>query len=547
MTADKNILRKHHQAAQTAMEQGRLREAHQHCLAILKLDQNHADAWFLCAVIAAHNGQVAKSVEILRKAISLDPQRAEYRAELGKQLVALGNAQEALQVAREALALAPTDLPTLNTLGTVLSHAGEHGEAVHCFQQAADRLEARSGNQSRPSATWEADLYFNLATSLNFAGRLAEAEQCYERAIALQPRYFKAHSALSQLRRQTADNNHLQRLQALQKGVNGPQEQLHVGHAIAKEQEDLGQYSKAMASLRWAKAAQAKSVAYRIEDDYLLFDALEALFDKSVFSRQVSGCDNPEPIFIVGMPRTGTTLVEQILASHSRVFAAGELQNFPLQVKRMTGTSSGDVLDQETLEQSLHLDMLQLGESYIASTRPRTGHTAWFIDKLPLNFMYLGLLRLALPQAKLICLRRDPMDTCLSNYRQLFAVNYKYYHYNYDLMDCGRYYQRFDRLMRHWGEVMPGAVHELHYEQLVAEPERVSRELLAFCELPWETQCLDFYSGKASVATPSATQVRQPIYNSSVDRWRRYGDAMQPLYDMLSSAGCYPQGAGPGP
>jgi len=540
MTADKNILREHHREAQSAMKQGRLREAHQHCLAILKLDQTHADAWFLCAMIAAHNGQVAKSVEILRNAISLDPQRAEYRAELGKQLIALQRSQEALQVAEEALALKPADLPTLNTLGTVFSHAGEHEKAVHCFQQASDLLQARPDDKGRPDTEWQADLYFNLAASLNFAGRLEQAEQCYERAISLNPRYFKAHSALSQLHRQTQDDNHLQRLEVLKQGISGPQEQLHVGHAIAKEQEDLGQHSDSLASLQWAKAAQAEAVDYRIEDDYLLFDTLQTLFDKPVFNRNVAGCGSPEPIFIVGMPRTGTTLVEQILASHSQVIAAGELQNFPLQVKRMTETSSADVLDKETLEQSLQLDMTQLGENYIASTRPRTGHTAHFIDKLPLNFMYLGLIHLALPRAKLICLRRDPMDTCLSNYRQLFAVNYKYYHYNYDLLNCGRYYQRFDRLMQHWGQVMPGAVHELHYEQLVAEPERVSRTLLKFCELPWEEQCLDFYSREASVATPSATQVRQPIYSSSIKRWQRYGDAMRPLQDLLSSAGLYP-------
>ena len=132
------------------------------------------------------------------------------------------------------------------------------------------------------------------------------------------------------------------------------------------------------------------------------------------------------------------------------------------------------------------------------------------------------------------------MDTCLSNYRQLFAVNYKYYYYNYDLLDCGRYYLQFDKLMRHWQRLMPSAMHQLQYESLVAEPERVSRELLAFCDLPWETQCLDFHAQPGSVATPSATQVRQPIYKSSIHRWRRYGDAMQPLHDLLSAAGCYP-------
>ena len=155
--------------------------------------------------------------------------------------------------------------------------------------------------------------------------------------------------------------------------------------------------------------------------------------------------------------------------------------------------------------------------------------------------MYLGLIHLALPNAKLICLRRDPMDTCLSNYRQLFGANFKYYYYSYDLLDCGRYYLQFDRLMRHWQAAMPGVVHEVHYENLVDNPEKVSRELLAFCELDWEPACLEFHRQGGSVATPSAAQVRQPIYSSSINRWRQYGAAMEPLYDMLSAAGCYSQ------
>lgn len=184
--------------------------------------------------------------------------------------------------------------------------------------------------------------------------------------------------------------------------------------------------------------------------------------------------------------------------------------------------------------------MAELGSLYITSTRPRTGHTPHFIDKLPLNFLYLGLIKLALPNAKLVCLRRDPMDTCLSNYRQLFAINFRHYHYNYDLLDCGRYYIQFDSLMRHWHDVMPGAVHEVRYEALVENPEQVSRELLSYCELPWEDQCLAFHQRKTTVATPSAVQVRQGIYTSSVKRWQRYGDAMQPLYELLESAGFYP-------
>ena len=528
-----------HRAAQAAMRENRMQEAHQHCLAILRIDREFADAWFLCGVIAAHNGKLTKAVEIFRTAITLAPDNAEYLAELGRQLLALREQQEALAIARRALALAPTSVPALNTLGTVFSHCAEHGDALTCYERAVHNLEERPSGAGGLSADWRADLYFNLAASLLFAGRFDAAEQAYERAIALQPCLYKAHSALAALRRQTPGNNHLERLQALRDTVATPHDQLHLGHAIAKEQEDLGHYPEALAALGWAKAAQARQVAYRAEADELLFSTVCGLFTHERFNQSIPGCDSAEPIFIVGMPRTGTTLVEQMLSAHTQVFAAGELANFPLQVKRLTGSPSAQVLDSETLVRSVQLDMSKLGSSYLESTRPRTGHTPHFIDKLPLNFMYLGLIRLALPNAKLICLRRDPMDTCLSNYRQLFATQFTYYHYNYDLLDCGRYYIQFDRLMRHWRDALPGAVLELRYEALVADPKSAARALLEHCQLPWEEGCLLSHQRNTPVATASAVQVRQEIYTSSVDRWRCYGDALLPLYELLKSAGLY--------
>ncbi len=528
-----------HRAAHRATREGRLREAHQHCLAILKLDPGFADAWFLCGVIAAHNGQVEKAISILHKAIELAPDNAEYLAELGKHLVGTRDSRQALRVAQRAHALNPSEVPTLSTLGTVFSHCGEHETALDCFRRAAQLLQERGSSAGRLTKAWQADLFFNLGASLNFAGLFQDAEEAYEKAIALRPDLFKAHSALSLLRPQTAESNHLARLQQLYDKVSSPQDQLHLGHAIAREQEDMHHYADSLASLGWAKERQAKQAAYRAESDAALFNGIRRLFTPEFVGAKGPSCNNPEPVFIVGMPRTGTTLVERILSSHSQVFAAGELQNFPLQVKRMTGSASAEVIDMETLERSLDLDMAALGTAYIESTRPRTGLTAHFTDKLPLNFLYLGLIRRALPNAKLICLRRDPMDTCLSNYRQLFAVNFRYYHYNYDLLDCGRYYIEFDRLMRHWQDTLHGTVLQLQYEDLVADPERVTRALLAHCGLPWEAQCLAFHQQKTSVATASAVQVRQGIYTSSVNRWKRYGDAVQPLYELLESAGYY--------
>jgi len=520
------------------MRRGNLKEVHAHCLAILKLDQTFADAWFLCGVIAAHNAQPAKAVEILEKAVALAPANPEYRAELGKRLLATHQPERALLEAEAALSLHPAQIPTLNTLGTVFSHAGEHEKALGCYERAAHSLRQRPSGYAGLSAEWRADLYCNLAASLQFAGRFEESETAYEEAIALRPAFFKAHSALSTLRLQTVATNHLKRLENLRSKVSSPRDQLHLGHAIAKEQEDLGLYEDAFRSLAWAKQRQAEAHPYKAEEDIRLFESIRRLFTRELLDKRAPGCDSQEPVFIVGMPRTGTTLVEQILSSHSRVFAAGELQNFPLQVKRLTRSTTAG-LDLRTLEKSPQLVMSQLGSAYVESTRPRTGRTPHFIDKLPLNYLLLGLIRLALPNAKIVCLRRDPMDTCLSNYRQVFAGNFRHYQYNLDLLDCGRYFIEFDRTMRHWHELMPGHIFEVHYDALVESPEPQARALLEHCGLSWEDQCLAFHQRKTSVATPSAVQVRQGIYTSSVNRWQRYGDVMQPLYVLLKSAGFY--------
>jgi len=530
-----------HRAAERALKNGQLREAHQHCLSILAQDRRHADAWFICGVIAAKNGQLEKALQIFRNAVSLAPQNAEYQAELAKYLLAKGQTREALECSRKCLALEISSVPTLNTLGTVLSHCQEHESALLCYRAATTEL-AKPNSSSALSKDFQADLYFNYAVSLQFSGEFDTARNAYEKALVLQPALFKAHSALATLGADENTEKRLARLEILRDTIGDSTDQLHLGHAMATEYENRSAYNEAFESLAWAKKAHALKVNYRIETDIELFNTAVTSYNENSpvqTEDQTSGFDNSEAIFIVGMPRTGTTLLEQILSSHSDVFAAGELQNFPVAVKQLSGTQSPDTLDVETLQHASRVRPAQLGETYIESTRPRTGATARFIDKLPLNFLYLGLIRKALPNAKIICLRRDPMDTCVSNYRQLFARNFQYYYYNLDLIDCARYYIAFDRLMQQWKTLLPGAIHEVHYEQLVSHTEAEARSLLSFCQLDWQDECLDFHQRDTSVATPSAVQVRKGIYKSSVALWRRYEAQVEPAYELLRSAGYY--------
>ena len=242
------------------------------------------------------------------------------------------------------------------------------------------------------------------------------------------------------------------------------------------------------------------------------------------------------------MPRTGTTLVDRVLSSHSAIVSAGELTNFGLLLKRAVKTSSSFVLDAETLEKIPEVDLAEIGRAYIESTMHIHGGASYFIDKMPLNFFYAPAILAALPQARIIVLRRSAMDTCLSNFRQLFRTNYSYYNYAFDLTDTARFYARFDSLMRHWEEQLPPSRYmETRYEDLVHNFEHEARKLISFCGLEWENACLSFHENVAPVATASSVQVRSPIYSSSIGRWKKYGDALSGLSEALRKEGVTPE------
>jgi len=484
-----------------------------------------AEAFFLLGLIAAEHHNLPKAADVISRAIRLDATQTEYHAQLAKCLVTLNRHREARAAAQTALSLGPTDQLTLETLGVIWSRLGEHTTAVELFRRAVAQDATR------------ADYFYNLGSSLQFSGLFQEARAAYQRCLALDASFYKARSALSQLSRKTADDNDILTLEAqLERPGLGVDAELHLCHALAKEHEDLGHFQQSFRYLVRGKRRKRATLEYSSADDRQLFDAAREVCSAEVVNGG-NGCPSEEAIFIVGMPRTGTTLVERILSSHETVFAAGELTDFSLVLKRISATAGNMVLDPATLRAAAAADAAALGEAYLQSTRPRTGHTAHFIDKMPLNFFYAGLIHRALPNARIICLRRNPLDTCLSNFRQLFATRFPYYRYAYDLLDTGRYYAHFDALMAHWRGLMPHHFREVHYENLVANPERETRSLLEFCGLQWDPRCLRFFENPEPVATASSIQVRSPLYGSSVGRWNHYAAELAELIALLAELG----------
>lgn len=510
--------------ALTAFQQKEWRRAYDLSVNLLQQRPNQAEACYLAGLAAVELQQWPMALKHLRQATQIDPKCADYAAQLAK-ILSLANATgDALREASRALGLSPRDSSTLDTLGVVYTRANAHERAASLFRRAATR------SPDNPV------FRFNFAMSLMYAGDTEAAEAQLEASLSLDPRYWRAHSSLTMLRRQTQESNHVERLLSLsQQTVGDATAQMYLNMALGKEYEDQDDFTKAFEHFTKGKAALKGNQPSSIKRDEALFEAMTRAFPEQ--QPQSTGYPTEEPIFVVGMPRSGTTLVERIISSHSYVYSAGELQNFGLALKQASGVRTPSLLDLETIAKSRNLPWDRLGEKYLFSTRPLTDGKPHFIDKFPHNFLYIGFIANALPKAKIICLRRNPMDTCLSNFRELFTAGSEFHGYSLDVLDAGRYYILFDRLMEHWKRVFPGRILEVEYETLVDTQEASTRQLLEYCDLPWSDACLRFEQNGAPVTTASSVQVRAPIYRSSIRRWKKYEPQLTELRDLLTNAG----------
>lgn len=492
-----------------------------------RLNRDHpafVPGWNLASQLALRIGDPNAALRAASRALSIEPDQPEWLLQKAKCLLVLGRREEARAIAQGMSNRLFRTAALSSAVGLLMSTLEMHEQAELLFLDAVKLEPGVAGH------------HYNLATVQRFLGKLDKAEVNLDKTLELNPGDPEALAVRSGLRRQTPDNNHIAELKAsLARLAMSPRQTVSTCYALAKELEDIGDYPGSFSYLKRGADTRRGHVNYDVKRDIQTMATIRDVYQESMFAKADSGFINASPIFVIGMPRTGTTLVERILGSHSAVHAAGELNDFALSLVRIARELSGKqaVSGASLVALSRNIDFASLGRLYIRSTRERLSECVHFVDKMPMNFLYAGLIHLALPKAKIIHVERDPMDTCYAIYKTLFENAYPY---SYDLSELGHYYVAYKQLMDHWHRVMPGVMHTIKYEHLVTDQRSATQAMLEYCLLSWEEQCLRSHEGGGHSATASAAQVRNPVHQESIGRWKHYRSELQPLADIFLAA-----------
>jgi tetratricopeptide (TPR) repeat protein len=502
---------------------GKLSEAEAAYRQALVLKPDYPHACYNLGNVLKDTNRLDEAVAAYRQAIRARPELAEAHTNLGIALRAQGKVDEAVDAHREAIRLKPDYAKAHTNLGNALHDQGKLDEAAAASRQAI------ALNPNLP------DAHNNLGLALTALGHLSQARAALEQAIRLAPRNAKYRRNLGEIAGFTAGDTHLADMEQLARdGASlSVDDRIELHFGLGKAYEDRGRHADAFREWLDGSALKRRQLAY---DEAATLGALaraETVFTSELnSSRQNVGQPSSVPVFIIGMPRSGSTLVEQILASHPQVCGGGELTYFG---KALKMTFGGSAHFPELVSGMTDKHVRDLGAHYLAEIAPLAPAATHITDKMPSNFGLAGLIHLALPNAPIIHTIRDPLDTCLSCFSKLFARGHDY---TYDLAELGRYYRGYVALMAHWHRVLPaGRILGVRYEDVVCDLEGQARRIVAYCGLDWDPRCLAFHQTKWPVRTASATQVRQPIYGSSVGRWRAYAPFLGPLRAELGFAG----------
>jgi tetratricopeptide (TPR) repeat protein len=505
-----------------ALSSGELRVAGECCRSALQIQPDLVQAHFLVGLVALESRERQCALRAFRTVVRLERDHGAAWAHLARLYMGGGQVNRADAALRETLRIRPDQPAVLDLIGSTLSLMGEHGAAKTFYRRAC------AGRPDFPP------FQLNLANNLVYHGETAAAAAIFRHIIALQPDSPLAHWGLSGATRAT-DTAHIEQMQTLL-----PQRESDLRgracycYAIGKECEDLGRWDEAFASFSGGAAARRTTVDYDEQAEIAMFDYLEASYTRAWFDALPEGNADPSPIFVLGQPRTGSTLVERIISSHSLVHSAGELQQLELALRRLSQYSKPLRFSRELFAAARELEPAKIAGMYLQTTGRMRGSVPRFVDKLPQNYLLLPLILKALPNARVVHLVRDPMDACFAGFKQLFADAYPH---SYEQGEMARHHARYRRLMQVWRERFPGRFLDIGYEATARDPEPASRALLDFLSLPWEESCLAFHEQGGAVSTASAVQVREPAHTRSIGRWRRYEHHLQPMAKALRQAG----------
>jgi len=486
---------------------GRFDEASDCCRRLLGAKPDLVEGHFLVGLIALELKQTWTAVSAFGSVTKLKDDHGAAWANLARLFMLAGQPVRADAALDNAVKHNDGNPVILDLIGAVYGLLGDQQEASVWVEKAVRKV---------PNSV---PFLVNQANNHMFLGKLDDAEAVLAKVLGMQPGNPNANWILSNIRK-AKNREHVDQLETLvqQEGQN-PRALAFLCYGLGKELEDLEEWDAAFDAFARGAAARRTTIEFDEKSEIEMYEALGDVFTSDWMEENAAGHDDPSPIFVIGQPRTGTTLVERIITSHSQVYSAGELKQFGTAVRRLSNYREPTRYSAKLADHAVKVDCEKLGKAYMMTTKKMRGSLPRFVDKLPPNYLYLPLILKALPNAKIIHLTRNPMDACFASFKQLFADAYPH---SYDQAEMARHHARYYHLMALWRERFPGRFFDISYEQTARDLEPNARALIEHLELPWEDACLHFHKQDAAVTTASAVQVREPAHSRSIGRWRRY-------------------------
>ncbi len=501
--------------------QGQFREAEKQAQSLLQENSRDVNAALLLARIAINARCYDDAEQLLVRITEIAPGFVAAWHDLGSVLKELNRFEEAVKALQEAVRLDPANAVTHYFYGAALAMAAQPEAAIEAYRKAVDLDPDLSG------------AYLGLGHVLKTVGDQDGGVAAYRRAIELRPDFGEIYYSLSNLKTFKFSDQEIAGMEERVGNNALPIDcQVHFAFSLGKAYEDKADYAAAFRYYELANRRHRETIAYDPVQTEVAHEKIRKAFSLEFFEHQAqmgTGCRDPDPIFILGLPRSGSTLLEQILASHSLVDGTSELPDISMIAQSVTNKAHGRTFPMSMPELTSE-ELTALGKQYLSQTQRHRGSAPFFTDKMPNNFAYVGFIKAILPNAKIIDARRHPMDSCVGCFKQHFAKGQTF---TYDLFELGEFYLEYERMMTHWDAVLPGQVLHVEYENVVSDLETQVRRLLEFCGLEFEQSCVNFHETKRAVRTASSEQVRQPIYQGSLATWKRFGSDLDVLREVL--------------